>query len=395
MGKGDKDSKKTEKTEKTDMSTDSNSAKPNNSMVIYRYNDIDFENATVPAQMQKGGKQDVAYINYNDQKLNAETKIFVQSGRIKITSGGIPREDPTYHPTDDTREYIDVPLDDGQESCRALRSHIENADEWGSSSGLKKKLFGKFAGDYQYMPCIKIAKPPKDDTKKYVNHDCVRFKFNMVGQGEERHNITKLIRVEGDKRTVVPAKTIKEITEEIKFQSEVKIIFYYAKIWANKSKAYGATKIVYGIGLKIIAIEYTPSSNRSLNLSKLEFLSDDDENGPTIQSKPSKNNNNNNQSKNQQMNSDEDSNNDSDKKPNKKPVKKVNDESDEDSDNKPNKKMDKKSKKPKDEDSEDSIPVNNKSNKKKSKKHDADSNSESEKAIDTKKKKNKSSRHNK
>lgn len=277
------------------------------SAVIYRYSDINFANAEV-SELNRTGSQPLSYVNYNDPIRNAQTKIIVQSGKIKITSHGIPsldKEDSKnhYYPDDSKREFIKIPLDPEQPACVELREHIEAADEWAGSEEMRKKLFGKKADKYQYQSSIKTPQKseeeeeddvpkksknvkPAKDVKVYPVIDYVKMKFNVAVEGKGRINKTKLKKIEGKNKTLVRADTITEIANEVRFLSEIKFLFYYNKIWANKTAAQGATKIMYGLGFKIMAVEYTPNVSKGLNSATIEFLSDDEDEDSTPASKP-------------------------------------------------------------------------------------------------------------
>lgn len=300
---------KTGNPKKNTNNSDESSINSTNSStaIIYRYKDVNFENATV-SELNKEGSQPLAYINYENQTLNAKTKILVQSGKIKITSHGIPSLDKegsknNYYPDDSKREFIKVPLDPEQPACRELKAHLEAADKWAGSEEMKKKLFGKRSSKYQYQSCIKTpqksddadndddddddddnkkkkgkkVKNDKENKKEYPIIDYVKMKFNVIAQEKGRINKTKLKKIEGMNKTVVHADTITQVANEINFLSEIKFIFYYNKIWANKTPAQGATMITYGIGFKIMAIEYTPNASKGLNSADIDFLPEEED----------------------------------------------------------------------------------------------------------------------
>lgn len=271
---------------------------------IYRYNKLNLDAYAEVSELNKEGQQPLAYINYNDPDLNSPTKILVQTDKIKITSHGIPSlskegDKNNYYPTDDKREFIKVPLDPEQESCVKLRKFLEKVDEWAGSEEMRIKLFGKRASKYQYQKCIKSpeakdddeddgddddkpkkgkkAKKSGDEKKKYPPMDYVKMKLNVVGSGSGRINVTKLKRIEGSKKTFVKADTVTEVANEIRFLSEIKIIFYFNKIWANKTVAQGATVIPYGMGFKVIAFEYTPHVGKGVNTDEVDFISEEEE----------------------------------------------------------------------------------------------------------------------
>ena len=266
-------------------------AKSSISVPVYKYKEIDFANAEV-TEFNKDGTQFLAYINYRDDKLGENSKILVQSGLIKISSHGIPSLDKkgskrTYYPDDSKREFIKIPLNDTS-ACNDLRKHLEAADEWAGSDEMRKKLFGKRANKYQYMPCIKTPQINDDDDddsegkdkgrdKNRPVIDFVKMKFNIILDGDNRINKTKLRKVDGKTKQIVVAETMKDVANEIRFLSDVKFIFFYGKIWANKTLNQGASHILYGIGLKIMNIEYTPGVGKSLNSAEIDFRSSSSE----------------------------------------------------------------------------------------------------------------------
>lgn len=293
-------------------SSDNNSDQKKASTLVYRYKDVKFDNIEV-SELNKEASQPIAYINYNDVERNAKTKILMQSGKIKITSHGIPALDKpdsktNFYPDDSKREFIKVPLDPLQPACVELIKHLEKVDNWAGSEEMRKKLFGKRASKYQYQSCIKTPKvedangdgdsdeenkePKKTrkdkNGKEYPIVDYVKMKFNIVPSGKGKINKTVLKRIEGGKKVSVRADTITDIANEIKFLSEIRFVFYYNKIWANKNPAPGATVIPYGIGFKIMAIEYTPSAGKSVDPEEIEFMSSDEEDDEVSPNKKAK-----------------------------------------------------------------------------------------------------------
>ncbi|XWV26520.1 hypothetical protein QJ857_gp0547 [Tupanvirus soda lake] len=296
-----KSGKAAKKNTATNNSEENSASASSSAAPVYRYKDVDFSNAEV-SELNREGRQPLAYINYNDPVRNAQTKILVQTGKFKLTSHGIPQLDKEgtedgYYPDDSKREFIKIPLDPDQPACVELRKHIQAADEWAGSEELKKKLFGKRAKEYQYQPSIKTPKKQTNDDdddddepkkgkgkgkdskpkKEYPIIDYVKMKFNVVSQGKGRVNMTKLKKVDGKTKTVIKADTITEIANEVKFLSDIRLVFYYNKIWANKTAAQGAQFIAYGLGFKVMAIEYTPSPNKGLNSAEIDFLSEEED----------------------------------------------------------------------------------------------------------------------
>lgn len=278
----------------------SDSMNPQTKTKIYRYKDIDFDRIEV-SELKEAGKQQLAYINYSDPDLNMETKLLVQSGKILLNSGGIPSlskgddGEKGFYERDDQREFMKIPLDPKNPASCELREYLENLDAHFASNEMKTRLFGADADEYSYQssiraPMVKKGKSKSKETdSKYPKFDSCKMKFNMLIEGKGRKNVTKLYRMENGKRTLVHADTITEIAKEIPFLSEVKFIFYHAKVWVNNAPAQGATVILYGIGFKLIAIEYTPGKSKGVDPDTIDFISeeeDDEEASTQAKSKP-------------------------------------------------------------------------------------------------------------
>ena len=75
---------------KTSKNSSNDVEKKSTSTIIYKCKDIKMGNVVV-SEINRTGTQPMAYINYTDPKINSETKILVQSGKFKLTGGGIPR----------------------------------------------------------------------------------------------------------------------------------------------------------------------------------------------------------------------------------------------------------------------------------------------------------------
>ncbi|QGR53836.1 hypothetical protein [Moumouvirus maliensis] len=347
---------------KSFKSSSPTSSDSNKKVPIYRYKNVDFQNVLVSELEKKPKAQPLCYLNYKDDK-HGETKLLVQSDKIKITDHGIPGIHEQYYPDDSKREFIKIPLDESQESCRKLIEHFDKADQFFGSKNLRKKIFGNNCEQYQYQPIIRKPQEQNNDNKNKTNGenkpkcDFVKIKFNMAGSNESRVNRTKLFQIKtGGEKEPVKADTITEVANHIRFQSEIKFIFYYVKIWANSSKTQGLNKYLYGVGLKIMAIEFVPNKGKGIDIDNLEFdESDDDDDGENKNVSPKKSS-----SKSKLDDDDDDENNNEDdneedeepevkqdKKSSKKKVVEEDDEEEQEEEQpKSKKKDDKKSKKP-------------------------------------------------
>nr|WBF70894.1 hypothetical protein [Megavirus caiporensis] len=273
------------------------SSENNKKVKVFRYKNVDFKNVKV-SDLKKGEGQPLCYINYEDSQTDGEVKLIVQSGTIKLVDHGIPGKHEKYCPTDDKREFIKIPLDNSQPACVELRKHAEQADEFFGSNKMRKQIFKNRADDYQYQPIIRTPQEKDDDDdddnndnkkkskENKVRYDFIKMKFNMIGDKENRVNKTKLIELKGDKKVPVKADTITEVANNIRFLSEIKFIFYYTKVWANTSKPQGGGKKLYGVGFKVMAITYTPSKGKGVNVDDIEFDSDSDDDNEVVEKSP-------------------------------------------------------------------------------------------------------------
>ncbi len=303
-GKTTKNSSPTESEEKKSLTT-----------VIYKHKDVKVKNITV-SELDQTKTQPMAFMNYTNPKLKSETKLFVQSGKFKLTGGGIPRlskpeDKQKFYESDDKREFIKIPLDPEYPACVEMRKLFEEVDEHFGSEEFRKKFFGsKRYSKYQYQKCIRTPAPRDDDSdseeddkknkkskkdtnknsdkKQYPVFDTIKMKFNVVPEGNGRTNRTKLIKITDGKKKTITANTITEIANEIKFLSDLRIVYYFNKIWANKATVTGTNVKLYGVGIKVMAIEYTPSVSRGINPDDIAFMSEEEDDVSSKKSKDKK-----------------------------------------------------------------------------------------------------------
>uniref|UniRef100_A0A6C0CD95 Uncharacterized protein n=1 Tax=viral metagenome TaxID=1070528 RepID=A0A6C0CD95_9ZZZZ len=248
---------------------------------VYRYKNIDFENILV-SPLDEKGPQGISYINYDNQRLKTKTKVLLQTGQIEMTSGGIPPIHPQFWPTDDKRAFVNIPLDDKQEACRDLRKHLEKVEAYFGSNEMREKIFKGKAKQYQFSPCIKINTnedgddaPVDPEKPKFVKHDSVKMKLNVIKDKEEWVNLTKLIKITDDGKTQIVAKEVKDVAAAITLRSKVRLLFTYNKLWANKTAAPGSKMKLYGIGFKLMVVEYVPGISKGPDLSQCDFIPDE------------------------------------------------------------------------------------------------------------------------
>ncbi|BCS83025.1 hypothetical protein QLL95_gp1098 [Cotonvirus japonicus] len=274
----------------TENSDSDNKSKSNSSNVIYKYNDVDINKLKV-SKIFEGSSQKMAFINYYNENLKTEIKFLVQTGFIETSFYGIPtlskeNDKKGYYKSDDDREFTKIPLDTKQKSCRDLREFFVSIDNFLGSKEVAKTLFNNKAKHYKYQPCIR--KPKKkinldDDDDKEVQPEIerpefIKAAFNMVGSKKDgtRKSITKLIESSGGQRTVIKADTITEIANKVRYKSTAKYILYLAKIWIGDAPLGDSDYILYGAGIKVIAVEYKPSASQGIS-GDIDFNSDEDD----------------------------------------------------------------------------------------------------------------------
>lgn len=211
-------------------------------------NDFNFTELNV-TELNRGLAQPAAYISHNNMNAGVKT------GNIRLTHHGIPRltngQSLNIYPDDAHREFIFIPLDLNQPNCVELKNHLNKADAFFGSEDLRKILFGSRWDNYQYQPIIRTK-----NQGNVVKPDCCKIKFNFTRRGSDRINITKIYK---DGKLLFDTKTVTDITQYVRFMSMINFTFIYQKIWANKARAQGANKIMYGVGLKMLEINTSSS----------------------------------------------------------------------------------------------------------------------------------------
>lgn len=228
------------------------------SINAYPVDSINFDKVNV-SDLNKDYNQPLAFINYYN------TPLTIATGPIKITSHGIPRLDGQdskigYFPDDNHREFIKLALDPNQPACVALRNHLEMADQYYGLEIVRKKLFGKLAGKYEYQASVRKPYYDNDDDdnslkskvgKRPVKMDYCKIKFNVIPCKDGQRINKTIININGQ---AILAQTITDIAQYVKFGSTIRCKIQHVKVWANKSAAPGYNKIMYGLGLKMLEI---------------------------------------------------------------------------------------------------------------------------------------------
>ena len=104
--------------------------------------DLEF---TTPEENARSKNQLIGYVRHNNGQLLLKTDF------IKLTSGGVPRQDD-YHPDDTKRRYMRVPEN---EDSRELFDVLRQVDEILGSDETKTRFFGSKAKKYSYTPIVR------------------------------------------------------------------------------------------------------------------------------------------------------------------------------------------------------------------------------------------------
>jgi hypothetical protein len=218
---------------------------------IYRCNDIDFSRIKLSELHAAESSQSFMLVDYRNPMYNKPTRILVQTGEIDLPCGIFGSNSYFLGGSTGTCESIKIPLDQNNPDSVELRKHLEMVDEWADSDQMRKILFGKITDKYIYQPCIKT---PSQDL---LAPDYVVMKLNVIPVGTKRINKTKLKRGNGINK--IDVNTNLETMNEIVMGSKIKFIFLYNKFWVNDVPDEETNKFRYGVGFKIMAIEYTPN----------------------------------------------------------------------------------------------------------------------------------------
>jgi hypothetical protein len=290
-------SSKVSKTKSAGESNQSAGGKPEIlKLAIAKAKNIDVQEPNLKSE----GKQNIAFVRYNhakDGEVKSITPLF-QTGTFKITQHGIPDIHEEYHPDDSKRNFMKVPLDPSQPACVEMHAFLEDVDEMMSSPETFTKLFGKKKDKYVYQPCVRSHKIKDNDDddedapkKKKLSKDATKapkeiFKFCKMYFSNNYETQELMVTLyekntKGDEGKAEP-KTVTDLCTYIRYQSEIRMAFLISKIWINKSAAAGSDKILWGVGFKILQIQYTPNVKTSTRPTGNVFHSDEEETTPDV-----------------------------------------------------------------------------------------------------------------
>lgn len=400
---------KTKKSASDDQSPTSKPSYNNSVPQVIKFKNFDSESLDFSPLNKDNQKQNISYVNYIDRVKNVKTKPIFQVSKFELNSYGIPSlydpDDPKsldYYKDDASREFIKIGWDTNQDALNDFFQFLEKIDELADTDQFRRKIFGnKNLSKYKYIPCVKTPAEMDDDDddeegddkkkkknktdekekKPKLKYAKLRFNIQYVKEGKNtKHvNSTKLVKIIDGKRENINADTITEIADQITYKSTLRFIFAISKLWSAKAPNKGS--LDYGIGFKIMKIEYTPGIKSSMNGDLMEFDDSEEEDEPISPKKSGKS------TKSQKFDDDDDDD-VSDKKSSKK---KKSNSDDEDNETevivgKSKGKEESKKKRSSDDDETSSSKKSSKDSKKSKSKHDEDEDEDEEKEVKPKSK---------
>jgi hypothetical protein len=221
---------------------------------------------TEPQENTRSKNQLIGYVRHNNGQLLLKTDF------IKLTSGGVPRQDD-YHPDDTKRRYMRVPEND---DSRELFDVLRQVDKILGSDETKTRFFGSKAKKYSYTPIVR--EPLVDEEESPENRKPTYIKL-MFPTTYPDGNITTNVfwnKEDGNPPEKQEVNTPDEAMKAVPYLSTNRFIISPVKTWAHQSKMKDPQ---YGLTFKIIQIETKHgSSGGGINqfLNSNAFIGDED-----------------------------------------------------------------------------------------------------------------------
>ena len=228
-----------------------------------KYTDVDTErmSSTEIQDNERSKGQRIAYLEYNHEKFGSNQPLVIQFPWIRIVNYGVPKMDEKFFKNDSERAFIKIPLDDNIPESAELIKMLIKLDELFSSKKFCEHLFGKKYEKYikGYVPIYRKPVLNEDEdnddiSKKKLSKSTIpKYPYMKVkidtdyNTGEVK---TKLYRSEliDNKRIrteLQEIKTIDDFAREVCWNSNIRIIIRFVKIWAQpltkKDPIWGAT----------------------------------------------------------------------------------------------------------------------------------------------------------
>ena len=263
---------------------------------IIKYNNLNINNIKITElkDSDRIQSQKIAYCKYVDE-TGRECQLKIQGPESCYETYGIPREG-TYYPDaksrsyyklgfcHDRRKYDNINYDQIEEFYNKLvelDTHF-NTDEF------RKKLFGeKNYNQYSYQPLVRHPEIDEDEVKVDKNgnpyyqppYTKIKLELEYEEDNDNPKNIPKFTVFErvNNKRVKVDLSTFADVEKFIVWQSKVRFIISFSKLYAMKTKS-GKDKKGYGIILKATCIEVQrPANAVKQNTSSDAFIDSDNE----------------------------------------------------------------------------------------------------------------------
>ena len=140
---------------------------------------------------------------------------------------------------------------DDTSACNELKTHLNKMDNYLSSNKFKKMFFGDKMDRCEYQPYIKTS-------NKTFFVECCYAKFR---KNDKNENTTNLVEVKNGKKNKKEIRSFHNLFYELKSVSKVRFFFEHGAIWFKKYLIGGEKKIIYGVDLTILSIEYEKDSS--------------------------------------------------------------------------------------------------------------------------------------
>lgn len=267
-----------------------------NKIVFTELKDLDF----VPSQK-------IGFVRYDNNGNEIQLKI--QSPELYIETGGIPRESQ-YYPTPKERSFFKYsfchkekryPSNANYEQIEQFFDKLIEIDNMCNTDEFRKQVFGeKNYNQYSYQPLVRFPEVDEEEPKLDKNgKPILQFPYIKIKLELEREedqddpkNIPKFSifeKIDG-KRAQVQLKSFDDVVKVITWQSKVRFIISFSKLYAMKTKA-GKDKKGYGITLKATSIEVQRSANAIKTQTNNDAFLDSDEEENVKPSAITRNNN--------------------------------------------------------------------------------------------------------
>ena len=213
------------------------------------YNTVDFRKISFPEvnlNKQNKDKQYKLFPKYEDKYFTIKTPL------IKITQYGIQSIHPDYYPTDESRNFFKLPLDNEEQSNKDFKNVLLKIDDYIERN--KKRILKQFIksnltkNDFCYIPFVK-----KPENEKRQNN--LKLKFNIDFQTKEY--LTKVF-INKEQQNV---KNINDLEKICPYGSSVKLIILLNKLWISKTRDFNK-KFKFGLTGKILQIKIEPSKKK-------------------------------------------------------------------------------------------------------------------------------------